>query len=83
MTIAVASDARKAMAKLYRAAEPDVLKPLLDRAATSPESRERIMGHASGLLADLRAAQSRGWVNQFLQEYRLNSSEGVALLSLA
>ncbi|MEJ8628956.1 L-glutamate gamma-semialdehyde dehydrogenase [Sphingomonas sp. I4] len=45
--------------------------------------RERIMGHASGLLADLRAAQNRGWVNQFLQEYRLNSSEGVALLSLA
>ena len=41
------------------------------------------MAHASGLLADLRAAQNRGWVNQFLQEYRLNSSEGVALLSLA
>ncbi|PMY00644.1 hypothetical protein C1Y22_37460, partial [Pseudomonas sp. MPR-R2A5] len=28
-------------------------------------------------------AQGKGWVNQFLQEYRLNSSEGVALLSLA
>jgi RHH-type proline utilization regulon transcriptional repressor/proline dehydrogenase/delta 1-pyrroline-5-carboxylate dehydrogenase len=71
------------MAGLYRAPEPDVLKPLLDRAATTPESRARIVGHASGLLADLRAAQNRGWVNQFLQEYRLNSSEGVALLSLA
>ncbi|KQR80952.1 bifunctional proline dehydrogenase/L-glutamate gamma-semialdehyde dehydrogenase PutA [Sphingomonas sp. Leaf343] len=83
MTTAVTSEARKSMVRLYRAAEPDVLKPLLDRAATTPESRERIMGHAAGLLADLRAAQSRGWVNQFLQEYRLNSSEGVALLSLA
>ena len=41
------------------------------------------MGRALGLLADLRAAQASGWVNQFLQEYRLNSSEGVALLSLA
>ncbi len=71
------------MAALYRASEPDVLKPLLERAATTPESRERIMGNASGLLADLRAAQGRGWVNRFLQEYRLNSSEGVALLSLA
>ncbi|WP_405051354.1 L-glutamate gamma-semialdehyde dehydrogenase [Sphingomonas sp. LC-1] len=71
------------MKSLYRAPEPDVLKPLLDRAAATPETRERIMGHASGLLADLRAAQNRGWVNQFLQEYRLNSSEGVALLSLA
>ena len=83
MTLAVASDPRASMAKLYRAAEPDVLKPLLERAATSPDSRARILGHAGGLLADLRAAQGKGWVNQFLQEYRLNSSEGVALLSLA
>ena len=83
MTDAATLDARKTMAKLYRASEPDVLKPLLDRASASPDSRQRIMGHASGLLADLRAAQNRGWVNQFLQEYRLNSSEGVALLSLA
>jgi RHH-type proline utilization regulon transcriptional repressor/proline dehydrogenase/delta 1-pyrroline-5-carboxylate dehydrogenase len=71
------------MAKLYRAPEPEVLKPLLARAALTPDSRGRVSGHASGLLADLRAAQTRGWVNQFLQEYRLNSSEGVALLSLA
>jgi RHH-type proline utilization regulon transcriptional repressor/proline dehydrogenase/delta 1-pyrroline-5-carboxylate dehydrogenase len=35
------------------------------------------------MLGRLRAAQSSGWVNQFLQEYRLNTSEGVALLSLA
>jgi RHH-type transcriptional regulator, proline utilization regulon repressor / proline dehydrogenase / delta 1-pyrroline-5-carboxylate dehydrogenase len=71
------------MAKLHRAAEPDVLKPLLERARLTPESRGAVMGHALALLADLRAAQNRGWVNQFLQEYRLNSSEGVALLSLA
>ncbi len=83
MTVAVTSTARETMVKLYRASEPDVLKPLLDRAATSADSRERIIGHAAGLLADLRAAQGRGWVNQFLQEYRLNSSEGIALLSLA
>ncbi len=83
MTEAVTSCARETMAKLYRAPEPDVLKPLLDRAATSADSRDRIMGYAGGLLADLRAAQGRGWVNQFLQEYRLNSSEGIALLSLA
>ena len=35
------------------------------------------------MLGELRAAQSSGWVNQFLQEYRLNTSEGIALLSLA
>jgi RHH-type proline utilization regulon transcriptional repressor/proline dehydrogenase/delta 1-pyrroline-5-carboxylate dehydrogenase len=83
MTIDATTSHRKTLAGLYRASEPDVLKPLLERAALMPDSRERVLGHAAGLLADLRAAQSRGWVNQFLQEYRLNSSEGVALLSLA
>ncbi|MFD0946402.1 L-glutamate gamma-semialdehyde dehydrogenase [Sphingomonas canadensis] len=71
------------MVALHRASEPEVLKPLLERARLTPDSRRRVMGHALALLADLRAAQNRGWVNQFLQEYRLNSSEGVALLSLA
>src|SRR6478672_7678308 len=75
--------ARKTMKALHRAAEPDVLKPLLERARLTPESRGRVVGHAAGLIADLRAAQTKGWVNQFLQEYRLNSSEGIALLSLA
>ncbi|MBW8843217.1 MAG: bifunctional proline dehydrogenase/L-glutamate gamma-semialdehyde dehydrogenase PutA [Sphingomonadales bacterium] len=83
MTADATSSARASMAKLYRAPEPEVLKPLLTRAALTPDSRGRVLGHASGLLADLRAAQTKGWVNQFLQEYRLNSSEGVALLSLA
>ncbi|MBX9859309.1 MAG: bifunctional proline dehydrogenase/L-glutamate gamma-semialdehyde dehydrogenase PutA [Sphingomonas sp.] len=79
----VTSTPRETMKKLHRASEPDVLKGLLERAAATPDSRNRILGHASGLLADLRAAQGKGWVNRFLQEYRLNSSEGVALLSLA
>jgi len=83
MTADATFSARASMAKLYRAPEPEVLKPLLTRAALTPDSRGRVLGHASGLLADLRAAQTKGWVNQFLQEYRLNSSEGVALLSLA
>jgi RHH-type proline utilization regulon transcriptional repressor/proline dehydrogenase/delta 1-pyrroline-5-carboxylate dehydrogenase len=83
MATDVASSPRATMAKLHRASEPDVLKPLIERARLIPESRGRVMGHALALLADLRAAQNRGWVNQFLQEYRLNSSEGVALLSLA
>ncbi|OQW73182.1 MAG: bifunctional proline dehydrogenase/L-glutamate gamma-semialdehyde dehydrogenase [Proteobacteria bacterium ST_bin14] len=83
MTPDVASKARKSMAALHRAPEPDVLKPLLERATVTRDSRDRIMSESLALLADLRAAQGKGWVNQFLQEYRLNSSEGVALLSLA
>ena len=69
--------------RLHRASEPEVLKSLLERARTSPAEREAALTVALGLLADLRAAQSSGWVNQFLQQYRLNSSEGIALLSLA
>jgi RHH-type proline utilization regulon transcriptional repressor/proline dehydrogenase/delta 1-pyrroline-5-carboxylate dehydrogenase len=82
---AAVSDAelRRAIDRLHRAGEPEVLRSLLGRAATDTEGRHRVESRALGLLAELRAAQARGWVNQFLQEYRLNTSEGVALLSLA
>ncbi len=60
-----------------------MLAPLLKDAALDPESRGRVESRALGMLAELRAAQGSGWVNQFLQEYRLNTSEGIALLSLA
>jgi RHH-type transcriptional regulator, proline utilization regulon repressor / proline dehydrogenase / delta 1-pyrroline-5-carboxylate dehydrogenase len=81
--LSATSDFASRMTLLHRAPEPEVLKPLLVRAATDPGERDRIVKRASGLLGDLRAAQSSGWVNQFLQEYQLNTSEGVALLSLA
>jgi RHH-type transcriptional regulator, proline utilization regulon repressor / proline dehydrogenase / delta 1-pyrroline-5-carboxylate dehydrogenase len=77
------ASARKDIARLHRAAEPEVLAPLLRRAALDADARRRVEHRALGMLADLRAAQAKGWVNQFLQEYRLNTSEGVALLSLA
>ncbi|MBV8685386.1 MAG: bifunctional proline dehydrogenase/L-glutamate gamma-semialdehyde dehydrogenase PutA [Alphaproteobacteria bacterium] len=77
------ASARAEIRRLHRASEPEVLKPLLADAALDPDSRRRVEGRALGMLADLRAAQSSGWVNQFLQEYRLNTSEGIALLSLA
>jgi RHH-type proline utilization regulon transcriptional repressor/proline dehydrogenase/delta 1-pyrroline-5-carboxylate dehydrogenase len=75
--------ARAELRKLHRAPEPDVLKPLLRDAALDPDSRGRVEQRALAMLGKLRAAQSSGWVNQFLQEYRLNTSEGIALLSLA
>src|SRR3954468_12545602 len=77
------ASARAEIRRLHRAAEPDVLKPLLHDARLDAESRRRVESRALGMLAELRAAQSSGWVNQFLQEYRLNTSEGIALLSLA
>jgi RHH-type proline utilization regulon transcriptional repressor/proline dehydrogenase/delta 1-pyrroline-5-carboxylate dehydrogenase len=77
------ASARAEIRRLHRAPEPEVLKPLLKDAALDADSRQRVERRALGMLAELRAAQSSGWVNQFLQEYRLNTSEGIALLSLA
>ena len=80
---AVTSDFAATMRIRHRASDPEVLAPLLARAKLEDSERQAVVTRASGLLADLRTAQSTGWVNQFLQEYRLNTSEGVALLSLA
>ena len=75
--------ARAAMRGLHRAPEPDVLARLLPAALLDIPTRAAVEDRALGLLADLRAAQGSGWVNRFLQQYRLNTAEGVALLSLA
>ena len=77
------SPLREEMRALYRAPEPEVLSPLIARARPADHEIPGVHTRALGLIADLRAAQGSGWVNQFLQEYRLNTSEGVALLSLA
>jgi len=77
------AEARADIARLHRAPEPEALAPLLKDAALDADSRARVERQAAAMLAELRAAQSAGWVNQFLQEYRLNTSEGIALLSLA
>src|SRR5437763_3594460 len=74
---------RRQIRSLLRAPEPEVLAPLLRDAALDSAARARVETRALAMLGELRAAQSRGWVNQFLQEYRLNTQEGVALLSLA
>ena len=75
--------ARMAIRPHHRAAEPETLAPLVAAAQLQHGEREAIVGRAHGLLSDLRGAQSDGWVNQFLQEYRLGTEEGTALLSLA
>ncbi|MGZ8997733.1 MAG: proline dehydrogenase family protein, partial [Allosphingosinicella sp.] len=77
------ASARAALRKLHRAPEPEVLAPLLKDSALDSDSRLRVEARALAMLEELRSAQSSGWVNQFLQEYRLNTSEGIALLSLA
>jgi RHH-type proline utilization regulon transcriptional repressor/proline dehydrogenase/delta 1-pyrroline-5-carboxylate dehydrogenase len=82
MTLSLDS-ARAAVRPFHRKPEPEVLAPLVVAAQVDASERATIIANAQGLLADLRAAQSDGWVNQFLQEYRLGTEEGTALLSLA
>ncbi|MDT7933868.1 MAG: bifunctional proline dehydrogenase/L-glutamate gamma-semialdehyde dehydrogenase PutA [Sphingomonadaceae bacterium] len=74
---------RAAIRALHRAPEPDVLAKLLPAATLTADQRARVEARALGLLADIRSAQSEGWVNRFLNQYRLNTTEGTALLALA
>ncbi len=76
-------DLRGELRDLHRKAEPDVLAPLVARAKLGADDRAAILARAQRLLVDLREGQSKGWINQFLQEYRLGTEEGTALLSLA
>jgi RHH-type proline utilization regulon transcriptional repressor/proline dehydrogenase/delta 1-pyrroline-5-carboxylate dehydrogenase len=74
---------RAQMMALLRAPEPEVLAGLLPAATLTAATRGRVLHQAGLILNDLRAAQDTGWINRFLHEYRLNTQEGVALLSLA
>ncbi|MGL5838906.1 MAG: bifunctional proline dehydrogenase/L-glutamate gamma-semialdehyde dehydrogenase PutA [Sphingorhabdus sp.] len=82
MTLSL-NQARAAIRPLHRAIEPETLAPLVAAAQLNSNERDAIVHRARDLLGELRAAQSDGWVNQFLQEYRLGTDEGTALLSLA
>jgi RHH-type proline utilization regulon transcriptional repressor/proline dehydrogenase/delta 1-pyrroline-5-carboxylate dehydrogenase len=75
--------ARTAIRPFHRKSEPEVLAPLMVAAAVDGTARAEVVRTARTLLADLRQVQADGWVNQFLQEYRLGTEEGTALLSLA
>lgn len=82
MTLSLES-ARTAIRPFHRKSEPEVLAPLVVAATVDGSARAEVVRTARSLLADLRQVQADGWVNQFLQEYRLGTEEGTALLSLA
>ncbi|MFN7176251.1 MAG: bifunctional proline dehydrogenase/L-glutamate gamma-semialdehyde dehydrogenase PutA [Thermaurantiacus sp.] len=71
------------MRLLHRAPEPEVLQGLLPDAQLSDAARARVVARARRLIADIRSATDSNWVSRFLARYRLDSEEGVALLSLA
>src|SRR5438093_4021682 len=76
-------EARSQIRRLHRAPEPEVLAGLLTEVRLDADARHHVEDRARAMLRALRASHARGWVNEFLQEYRLNSDEGTALLALA
>ncbi len=73
-------DDRTQIRRLYRAPQPDVLAPLLRLAASS----SKVASRARALVRAARAAHKPGAdVTDFLAEYSLGTTEGVALLCLA
>ncbi|APG62410.1 bifunctional proline dehydrogenase/L-glutamate gamma-semialdehyde dehydrogenase [Sphingorhabdus lutea] len=71
------------MTQISHAPEPDMILPLAHAIKMSDEDSQIVKEIAKTLLTSLRKAQHEGWVNQFLNEYRLGTEEGTALLSLA
>jgi RHH-type proline utilization regulon transcriptional repressor/proline dehydrogenase/delta 1-pyrroline-5-carboxylate dehydrogenase len=75
---------RDVVSRRHRADERAVLEPLVPRAAQSAAERARAVALAEALVHRLRErAQRGGGIQQFLQEYRLSTPEGVTLLCLA
>ncbi|WP_020651032.1 bifunctional proline dehydrogenase/L-glutamate gamma-semialdehyde dehydrogenase PutA [Solimonas variicoloris] len=75
--------ARSRLPGLYRRAEPELLAELLPAARLSAEAAARVRSEAGALLAALRDPRHGGWIDRLLQQYPLNTDEGVALLALA
>ena len=75
--------ARKALRPLYRRAEPELLRILTPQASPAAAEAAPIRARAENLIAELRGSKHVGWIDRFLQEYGLNTDEGIALLGLA
>src|SRR3546814_14548232 len=68
----------------YRAPEPDLLPPLMRAAGVDPATRQRIVARAGTLVAAMqKAATSAGGLAQFLNEYRISTTEGVVQIGRA
>jgi len=75
---------RAALRALHRAPDRDVVPPLLEAATLAPDVAARVQARAVALVRAARAAHRPGAdVIDFLKEYGLGTSEGIALMCLA
>ena len=77
------NDLRRAITSAIRRAETECLPPLVAAARQSEVMRRDIAGTARKLVETLRSVPPQGGVQSLVQEYSLNSQEGVALMCLA
>jgi RHH-type proline utilization regulon transcriptional repressor/proline dehydrogenase/delta 1-pyrroline-5-carboxylate dehydrogenase len=80
--VEVASE-RSAIARLWRADERECVLALIAAAQIDDAQRQRIAQRAQQLIAGMRQRGASGAVEAFTRAFPLNSSAGVALLSLA
>ncbi len=74
---------RRQTAPLTRITERDALAMLIPAASLQANERRQVELLARRLVDDIRQSSAGGWVERFLQEYRLDTDEGKALLTLA
>ncbi|HEY4544950.1 MAG TPA: bifunctional proline dehydrogenase/L-glutamate gamma-semialdehyde dehydrogenase PutA [Pedomonas sp.] len=74
---------RGRMPGLYRAPEADVLAGLVPQATPLPEEQRAILETGRKLIGHVREHGHGGLIDSFLQQYRLNTAEGLALMTLA
>jgi RHH-type proline utilization regulon transcriptional repressor/proline dehydrogenase/delta 1-pyrroline-5-carboxylate dehydrogenase len=81
------SPLRAAVTAATRPPEPEVVPALLAQARLAPADAEAVSALAAGIAASLRARERSGGrtglVQDLLQEFALDSQEGVALMCLA
>lgn len=74
---------RAVIRKTYLADEALAIEPLINEARFGPAARARIEARARELVSNMRAQRRAGGIEVFLQEYGLDTEEGIVLLCLA
>ncbi|TVQ84249.1 MAG: bifunctional proline dehydrogenase/L-glutamate gamma-semialdehyde dehydrogenase PutA [Micavibrio sp.] len=72
------------MRGLYHADETELLQQLVEAASLPDASKRRVRDFAADLVHNVRASRKRfGGLDTFLQQFGLNTQEGIALMCLA
>src|SRR4051812_45548303 len=82
-TASRAAELRRRIAESTRADESAIIEGLLARLPQDEAATSRIEARARQLVLAMRAKGTGEGVEQFLQEYRLGTREGIVLLCLA